>query len=301
MALVAPWSSVYTLVEEVGHRKESLTIDDKYSFSTRLSYDGAWSNRLNVAFDLFSRRWPDLGLDLEADLATRGAGNTYYYSIPICTKIDIHGSGTAANAGTGVLAWDRVLLDVSYEVIDTEWDVDSGDNLTGDTKEIATENISAAIEFSKLDPKKFRWSSSGKPVTDDEAPGVQKRQVTLERTVKGVSSFPSALLNDMGKVNQHQYVSATLGKTFGPETLLLGVPTISRSISVFSSGLVSITGNPEGWTYGSSFTYNPDGWNKFLRQDTGQYERLKLKGTGADYNPYPVVDMRAGTGNGLLA
>jgi hypothetical protein len=151
-----------------------------------------------------------------------------------------------------------------------------GSNSAG---EPISESLEPAVEFMQLPAEGFFWgSTNGTHLKDEEAPGKGFYSLNYVYKRGGMSTIPSSVFTLIGKVNDGTITSYTLGQTFAAETLLYHPPLLERSL------------NPDGtgsWSITMRFTYKPDGWNRFWRQDKSGgpgWDRIYNKNGPAD--PY---------------
>jgi hypothetical protein len=160
---------------------------------------------------------------------------------------------------------------------------------TKEPEELIAESLEPTAEFITLDYRRFRWgAANGDPVLEGEAPGKLLHGLNLVRTYYKIANPPAAILTLPGSVNNGAYNSSLLGLTFPVETLLFQPPQLSRKID---------TEGAKKWDMTLKFTFKPEGWNKFWRAKTQQFERFWIVSTdgygvdvGVQYNMYPLKD-----------
>lgn len=126
-----------------------------------------------------------------------------------------------------------------------------------------TETITSVSEFHTLNPDWFSWSDNPAtllPLKEDEGPVVQSRALRIERSIRGLSSVSSDVLDYPNTVNLRVYTSRFLGMTFGIGELLFLEPVITRSISRVAVGTVPV-GSRFTFDLTLSFGYKKGGWN----------------------------------------
>jgi len=130
------------------------------------------------------------------------------------------------------------------------------------------ETIEPNREFHTLEGKMFSWKEDElDPVSDASAPVVQDPGIRLRRSVRGLSSLHSSILNIGGKVNDTAYTSILLGGLqFGIGELLAFDPIIARStaiVSLESSGASVPVGQRRTFDVTLSWGYKEGGWNLY--------------------------------------
>jgi hypothetical protein len=135
--------------------------------------------------------------------------------------------------------------------------LDATDSTDPENIQIFSESLEPSAEFQTLDYRKFRWgSSSGKPLTAEQAPGKLVIGMDYVQTRYNVDEIPAIVLQP-GQVNNAAITAQLLGLTFPVETLLYQNTQPSRTISTTGDNL---------WTMASRFSYRPNGWNKFWNE-----------------------------------
>lgn len=246
------WSAVTCCEEHGSSRREDWT-DQGLNCSVVLRC--AYSNRHLLAADVVGGRrvWPFNSLARAKSCSI----------VPFPSQ--------AATDGQGLI-FEDALVTVNYSQFD------------GDPTDLVSESLEPSIQFITLDHKLFRWKEkTGDVLQEEEAPGRQMYSLSLKRTLfKREPPLPTGLLDLPGSVNDTPYTSALLGLTFPAETLLFAPGSLSRTIkSDFSGTAFDINLN---------FVYQKQGWNKFWRQKTQDFERIVVAETGANYDNYPQED-----------
>jgi hypothetical protein len=151
------------------------------------------------------------------------------------------------------------------------------------SEDLISESLELTAEFITQDHRNFTWGNvaGGDPLTEQEAPGKQKKSLSLVRTFFQLPSIPVSILDLPGSSNDDDYTSALLGLTFPEETLLFVPMGMSRTIK--SNGTA-------GWNLTISFPYQPGGWNKHWRAKTGLNTAIWNKNLGAVHKNFPPDD-----------
>jgi hypothetical protein len=241
---------------------------------------GSWGAAPGASVDLRCA-WADRHL-LKNDLVGRlrvwpyGAGM-------YCTNAQIRPeAGQYTQDGQG-MAYQFAIVTATYGMPTT-----SGGQTPdpSDPYSLWSEDISSAASFLTLDHKRFLWSNSDS-VAQDEAPGWIKRTTTYHRTYYGLLYLPNNPLSYVGSVNQHTVRTRNFGD-LDPGTLLFETPKISRKVN---------TEGTSGWDVDLTWLHNKDGWNKYWRATTEDYESIYLRDAtghlGTEFKPYPVMDFSA--------
>lgn len=177
-------------------------------------------------------------------------------------------------ADTSAAVYVTAQLTVSYKTgLDQS---DPGD----DTKPQVQESIEPYAEFMTLPAQGFFWSgTNGAALKDEEAPGKLFKGANWNITIKAVKDIPSATYSLCGKVNADQVHSNTLNVDFDAETLLYNPPVLTRVVQ--ADGTLA-------WDIAYRFSFRPQGWNRFWRGATQEWERIYNKDGPAD--PYETGD-----------
>lgn len=248
------YSPSYEVWEENGTQREQWTLDDRSASVQLRCY---WSQRHLVAAEMLGLQvpWPHGG----------------WAQPPLCQSISITPSGNAGAVIGQSIVYEHALLDVAYGF---------------ESEDLISESLEPTTEFITQDYRLFRWGAGdGDILTDQEAPGKLKRGLSLVRTIYNVSPpLPTSLLTLAGHVNDAAYTSQLLGLGFDKETLLFGVPNLSRTIR---------TDGSKGFTITMPFEVDPEGWNKFWRAKTGEYTEIFRVGENQPYKSYPLGSFAA--------
>lgn len=222
----------------------------------------AWGDRHSVVSDILSnfRAWPHSGginPAIAQRCGIRPAQNSSY---------------TVSNSAC---VYEQALVTVDYTT-DTEQLIGA---TAGSNGLKYSDSIEPLVEFSTLDPARFRWTNAnGALLRQNEAPGRQMHKLSLVRTIYNMPSIPASALTLGGTVNSVAYVSSVLGLTFAIETLLFNPPTIQRNTDISGSVTQNVT---------VKFAYQAAGWNKFWNQQAKAYAEIYDVEAGAVYKNFP--------------
>jgi hypothetical protein len=146
--------------------------------------------------------------------------------------------------------------------------------------DVISESLEVNTQVLRLDHKLF-VRKSGRPLTEEQAPGLLSYGMSLRRDRFDVlPPFSDDITNLPGSVNLEPYVSTLMEKVFDTETLLYQTPTITRKVG--SSNLTK-------YDMTKLFNYQPQGWNKFYFADTDAWEYIFLSSDLTNpFLPYPV-------------
>ena len=224
----------------------------------------AYANRFALQADLYGTRRVFPGF--------AGSGAPRVQSV---SNVRGFGESTLVATSNGQqLQYEEARLDVQYGPLQAE--PPSGDP----GYDLVIESFETNFENLRLDHNSFAWDTGfGTELRPGEAPARQLRKITLVREYLGIAVIPTDVLNLIGTVNDTAYVSSLLGLTFPAETLLFGEPSATRTIR--SSGA-------SGWNLTLSFQFFYNGWNKFWRYDSEQYEPMYFGGSSTPYKNYPL-------------
>ena len=144
--------------------------------------------------------------------------------------------------------------------------------------DLVAESLEPFGDFIRQDYSLFRWTGKdGDPLKPEESPGLFVPKLKLVRRIYRVSTLPSNALSAIGKCNLDAYASPLLGVTFAAETLVYGEPLLERTIS---------TAGSDGWNYTQQWTYDPNGWNKYWRAETGTWDSIYMITTAGAAVPW---------------
>lgn len=153
--------------------------------------------------------------------------------------------------------------------------------------DIVAESIEPSAEFRILPYQNFRWTDeTGDPLLEEEAPGKLEIKLNLVRQIFKVPTPLSTLtLSATGKVHNAIYSSPLLGLDFAAETLLYLEPSFERTLRNDGS---------DGVNYTQKWSIKPEGWNKYWRAKTKQYEEIfETSEGGSAYKSYEPADLSA--------
>ena len=152
--------------------------------------------------------------------------------------------------------------------------------------DVVAESLEPFGEFIRQDYQQFRWDSkNGTPLTPEESPGKFLAKCKLVRKIYKLATLPVGAMSAYGKCHQSAYVSPLLGTTFDAETLCYDTPSFERTIT---------TTGTDGWNYGQTWIYNPQGWNRFFRAETNAWSyiyRGDNPGASIRWNSYEPADL----------
>lgn len=247
------WSGV-DCAEEFGTAEESYE-EELGLMSASVTLRCRYSERHALAADICGNRrpWP------------KGAFGITPHAAQASIRM-AQNAGTA-NLFTGLITSLEALVTVHYSTRN---------------EDVITESIEPVAMFVPLSARRFLWES-GQVVTEDEHPGALVNMINFVRSEMYVQPpLPQSLLDLMGTCNNAPITSSLLqGFVFPEETLLYQPPVITRKISSVGSQQYDIV---------KKWTYQPQGWNKYLRSSTGNYERMLIARTGDPWNNYPPQD-----------
>lgn len=238
--------------EVVGTRNEDYSFDG-INCSVTLQVSNANKNSLINDLLLNEREWPDAFL-------------TNPPTVKKCAATPLVPDGLQ---DAQAYAWSEWQVQVSYS--------------TEEAQDLVAESLSIDAEFLRLDHRFFRWGSDSSPLSPGEAPGLLQPKLKLSRQFFKRTSIPAALLL-AGHTHNASYTSPTFGLTFASGTLML-VPGESSTKKTSGGGTVL-------FDYAADFIYNSNGWNKFLRLDTGAYDQI-INPAGSVVTPYPLSNLLA--------
>ena len=251
---------------EVDHTSKFSWSDTGFSASVTLTC--AWGDRIALVKDLKQNRRPFPGL-------------TGIQDPPKVVAADVIPQPTSAADATLPLTQQNSVYFDAY--VSVRYEPDSTDPDTN-AEDIYSESISSSGEFITEDFRPFRWGNpNGDALIEGEAPGRLIQNLTLQRTNFNQLTVPSALILAVGKVNDALYTSSIkwINFAFEPETLLLAQPQMQRSVST--------DGGQNSWTVSMQFIWKKNGWNKFWRAKTKQFEEQFLAG-GLAKKSYELAD-----------
>jgi len=185
----------------------------------------------------------------------------------------------------GQISSDTRFADYDYSIIEVTFE--AADKVLSSVYGYVSilETIRPASEFITLPTKELYWGVGGAAEAIDafDAPGKINKMLEWTYEIRGASAYPVEIWKHIGKVNYAVTTSASLGVTFGIETLLYAGPIVEKEITL-SGTIYNITlrfiyknngpiGTPYGWNYfprisaaGSTITFEniTDGTNPKL-------------------------------------
>ena len=207
-----------------------------------------WGNRLTLADDLISNRRPWPS-----------------FTAAKCFSASITPDGADYTTAGQECVYTHAIVSANYSTLAQ--------------RDLISESIEPVANFRTLDHRLFRWNGgAGVPLNEQEAPGQLIRSFNLVRTMYNIPAVPATILSLPGCCNSAVYSSALLGLSFAAETLLFGLKPLTRTIT---------TGGTTGFTVTTSFSFQPNGWNRFWNQRANAYQFIHLAGSGTPYKPYP--------------
>lgn len=261
-----------------GSPHESMT--DK-GFTVRRTLITTWANRLVLA-----RKFKG-GIQLAANVWHYSPAH-FWKDVPECmvTNVDMSpfDERPMADAGDSRFAgYKMAQLEVTYETPQ----VGSGpDSYTNDKGEqiIFSEDIEPHAEFITLPNSRFFWKEKAHRTQKDEAQTEYDTDIAVpvgetESPQKIVRTFawvytrhqmpviPAFMFDFIGKVNEKEVTSRTLGFTFPKWTLLFDEPKLSRDYT--ASGY-------KGWKVSMRMIYRPTTWQKFWRSGKKEPEYMYI-------------------------
>ena len=258
-------TAVYSSVacQEVhGSREESHGFENQTaSVDLRI----AWADRYALCSDLL-----------------RSGGRAYPYSNYLYARtVGIKPeAGQYTEDGQGMV-YEFGIASVQYSALSAK----AAEKDPDDPTQLVSETIEPTASFITLDFKKFVWqiAAPGVDLVPDEAPTKLMKGSLLSRVLYEVRNLNPLIITIAGNINSRRYFSRSLGIPFEIGTLLCNAPKLTRTIT---------TDGVSAWTVALSWEHKPEGWNKFWRAASAQYETIQVRATGATYNCYPSMDFR---------
>lgn len=187
----------------------------------------------------------------------------------LANKVAMESMGKQTNAAGTLASYEKARLTVQYT--NAVRALDGGATLLSEWTEFYTETR-------ELDEGLFRWdNNAGAKLRDGEAPHFAMHGLVYVARFHRVSGMPAWVLGRIGTCNPSSVVSLLLGLAFPAETLLYQPPKIRTTVSLGRLPTCEVT---------ASYRHHPAGWNKFFREETGQWESMYVAG-GDEYKPYP--------------
>lgn len=147
-------------------------------------------------------------------------------------------------------------------------------NVTG----VVSETFDGIEHWVSLGYRDLYWVTGGVKtyLTPDEQSAVQLPMPKAHyiREERGVASIPAGCLAYMGHINNTIVHADVLDLDFAVGTLMYKKPRISRTLTTAGNTRYRIV---------HSAAFNPQGWDKFPRKETGQYEHVYRKSDGDQY------------------
>lgn len=236
---------------------------------------GPWSQRYQV-IDFYVDNWlpyphqvQEFGvLGMEALRAISGSARPFG---TITDKID-------APVGT-IALYDQALVEIRFGIPEIGVPVLTDVRNMRGRGDVISETFESNSEFLSLDPDLFRWSSGEGPqrnLTEQEAPGKSTTGLDYLFTRHGVDSIPLAAWHIVDCVNDSTLYPLSrplMHLRFREETLLYrgyrAHRTADRNMRTIKMSM----------TY--RFSWRREGWNRFYRGDTGTWDEIVCKKSGA--------------------
>ena len=239
----------------------SETYDDENGWAARVKLRVAAADRYKLVDDIVGNARPWIG-----------AGD--WEEPPFAKSASMEPDATKYTSDGQYIVYEEYLVTINYKRNKEE------------NEELISESLEPTVEFGQLAHTNFKWiDASGDPLTQDEAPGFQKRSLTLVRTIfKVPAPLPVELLTLIGSVNHDAYTSALLGLPFPEETLLYQPPHLERTVKTSGVGAFNIV---------MRMNFKPEGWNKYYRAKTGAYTEIWNVALAAVQKSYPPNNFSA--------
>lgn len=202
----------------------------------------SWTSRHTLARQLKG------GRQVIGDQQVTIKGATYpWNAVARVANVSIDGDGKPESE-TSTELYEKAILTVDYSIPKF------------DEETLIEESIEPASEFLTLPVNNLYWGYGENKVAlgETEAPGLLIQMYDWIYTIKAMRNPPDWIGELEGCVNSKQVKSDTLNRTFAPETLLVGKPNLSRTIT---------TAGEKAWTVTFRFTYRRIPWNLFPRVD----------------------------------
>ena len=204
-----------------------------------------------------------------------------HYQAAVVDEVRVEPFGaTVAGDSALATAYELARLSVTYRVPEYGWA-----GLAEQT--LVSESLEPVVEFLTLPHEQFYWDEqASEPLSESEAPGKLVRMLDWVYTCHQALAVPAATLSLVGKVNDVEITSVTLGVSFPAQTLLYNPPHLEREIT---------TEGAKAWRLTYRFTYRPETWNKFPRRGRGSMQTIYVKdgGGSAAFLPYEPADFSA--------
>jgi len=250
--------------EEHGSISEMYNTEGKATESVTLRCK--WIDRYKLVSDLLTktRFWPQINIGTAVHQCTIK---------PVPSKYE--------KAGQGII-YDEALVTVAYD-FKTEGNKETTKDEAGNDV-IFSETLEPSTEYVEdLDYRKYRWDSNeGEQIKPEECPRRRYLAMQLKRKMYSLKAIPVSVLSLIGKVNDEEYTSTSLGLTFPKETLLFKPPTLERSFTAEGT---------KGWDLSVGFQFREQTWNKYFRPEdegftAGYTDMYKMKSKNPGNKPY---------------
>ncbi len=193
--------------------------------------------------------------------------------------------GPLTDADLRVAKYTTAELTVNYSIQD--FDPNQQDE---DAVKYADEELSTAAEFLTLPSTSLFWDDGGAVSLGTEA-NISRliRMMEWVFTFTELDTIPPGLVLNVGTVNSVAVLSRSLGIPFPAETLLYNGSRSSRELFIEGA---------RAWRTALRFTFRPQGWNKFFRDDViGQAPVPVFLGDGSgEHKPYTPINFQSELG-----
>jgi hypothetical protein len=233
--------------------------------------------------------WADRYLLRYLLVAWPGAQYPYISDFPVrCTGVGIEpfaAMKTVAGMAADMASYEYAILNVRYESpqYGDAQPYPSALNMAKhlDPSKAISESFEPSLEALRLDYSLFKWGD-GAALKPDEAPVRSVYRMAYSLTRHNQTSIPGESLSYVGKINDDTVTPILLpGLSFAAHTLMYIPPSIDVATDESGTGLIDVT---------HRFAFKEEGWRKFWRGDTKQYEEIKVKSSGANYDQPEAVD-----------
>ena len=169
-----------------------------------------------------------------------------------------------APSTSAVATYDHAILCVRYAIPDGI----TFPNPDEDIKDITrTERLETSAQFITIPDEQLFFDNDQKIPAEGVNPGLLMVTQDWTVTLFNEPEVPQGLFDLINGVNDRPIKSRKLDKTFETETLLYNTPSYDRAIASDGSSNLTIT---------FRLTYNPFGWNKFVRP--GVFDQVVVDG-----------------------
>lgn len=268
----------------LGFASPSEALDDQGLASTRL-LRCAWVDRLTLASQLKVAHRIVLTSGPTTRVFFKGDRYPHDDSIFVRNISSIRPvDGPIDDPDPRVAKYKTAKLTVNYTIQD--FDPNQQDE---DAVKYADEELSTAAEFLTLPSTSLFWDAGGTLPLGTEA-NVSRliRMMEWVFTFTELDTIPQGLLINTGTVNDVSVLSRSLGITFPAETLLYNGSRSSRELFIEGA---------RAWRTALRFTFRPQGWNKFFRDDViSQAPVAVFKAGGGVHKPYLPINFQSELG-----